>query len=374
MKRVLILMGRYLPGHRDGGPLRTIANVVEALGDEYRFFIACLDRDHGDEAPYPGVRVNEWNRVGKAEVYYVPPGGFSDALLLKLAEGMDSVYLCSFYEDYGYRMLLLKKSGRIRIPVTVASMGVFSKEALAQKSVKKKLFINGCRLAGLFRNVTWSVTSELEAADLKRVLGDGARCVVAEDLPRGSIPGRRKRTEHDVLRAVFLSRICAHKGLDVAIRAIRDSGVPCCFTVCGPVQEPDYWEDCRKALDGMDWRYLGDIPGEQVQEILSEQDVLLLPTRSENYGHVIFEAMSVGCVPIVSDQTPWGILAERGAGYVVRRDVGQFAHALSEFAALERKEQDAMADRAVLLAEEKLEQSKRQTGYKTIFDLSAEDV
>lgn len=35
MKKVLILMGRYLPGYKDGGPVRTIKNLTDILGNEY---------------------------------------------------------------------------------------------------------------------------------------------------------------------------------------------------------------------------------------------------------------------------------------------------------------------------------------------------
>ena len=58
-------MGRYLPGHKDGGPLRTIVNLTEALGDEYQFYIACLDRDNGDTEAYPDIQRNKWNKVVK---------------------------------------------------------------------------------------------------------------------------------------------------------------------------------------------------------------------------------------------------------------------------------------------------------------------
>ena len=36
-KQVLILAGCYLPGIKGGGPIRTIANLVEVLGDEFEF-------------------------------------------------------------------------------------------------------------------------------------------------------------------------------------------------------------------------------------------------------------------------------------------------------------------------------------------------
>ena len=40
MKKILILAGHYLPGHKDGGPLRTLINITEALSDEYEFYIS----------------------------------------------------------------------------------------------------------------------------------------------------------------------------------------------------------------------------------------------------------------------------------------------------------------------------------------------
>ena len=369
MKRILILMGRYLPGYKDGGPLRTIINVTEALGDEYEFHIAALDRDHGDTAPYPGISYNTWNCVGKAKVWYVQPGGFTTELLLKLADGMDIIYLCSFYDPYGYKTLLLKKAKKIKCPVALASMGVFSKQALASKSIKKSVFITGCKLLGLFRDITWSVTSNLEADDVKRVIGKNIRYVVAEDIPRSQVPGLQEKADGP-LKIVFLSRICEHKNLALAIDAVKamnDSSVE--FTICGPVYEEDYWELCKKKLDELTckWTYAGDIPSEQVQEILAQHDAFILPTQSENYGHVIFEALSVGCIPLISDRTPWQSVADAGAGYVLPMEVQAFASALNALSRMCPEERKALAEAGVALANAKLLETRETTGYRKIF-------
>ena len=88
--------------------------------------------------------------------FFVQPGGFTKKLLLNLAEDKDIIYLTSFYAEYGYKTLLLKKEKKIQSPVVIASMGVFSKEALAQKSLKKNVFIAGCKMLHLFNQTTWS--------------------------------------------------------------------------------------------------------------------------------------------------------------------------------------------------------------------------
>lgn len=365
MKKILILMGRYLPGHKDGGPLRTIINVTDALGDEYDFYIGCLDRDHGDTEPYKGIKKNEWNQVGKAKVWYVEPGGFSNEMIMKLADGKDSIYLSSFYDDYGYKTLILKRKGKIRIPVALASMGVFSEGALAQKAIKKKLFIAACKAAGLFKNITWSVTSELEAEDLKRVIGKKAQYVIAEDFPRSVVPGRNEDHNNGPLRVVFLSRICAHKGLDIAIDAIKGMKHDCIFTIYGPIQEEEYWKECQEKLKDLShWSYKGDVPSDDVQEVLSHQDVLILPTKSENYGHVVFEALSVGCIPVISKNTPWGSIVEKKAGYVTDNSSDQYSTILDS---LDSNKILLMRENCIDLANERVLRSRTNTGYKKIW-------
>lgn len=43
----------------------------------------------------------------------------------------------------------------------------------------------------------------------------------------------------------------------------------------------------------------------------------LLPTLSENFGHVIVEAMQAGLIPIISDQTPWRGLEKINIGWSI---------------------------------------------------------
>lgn len=373
MKKILILTGRYLPGHKDGGPLRTIINITDALGDEYDFYIGCLDRDHGDQYAYTGIIRNEWNQVGKAKVWYVEPGGFTNELLMKLIEGKDLLYLTSFYSDFGYKSLLLKRCGKITIPVALASMGVFSPAALAHKALKKKFFIFACKALHLFRNITWSVTSELEANDLKNCIGNDISYIVAEDLPRINVPGRLSK-RNEKFQIVFLSRICAHKGLDIAIDALQHIDIDkFCFSIYGPIQEANYWNKCVNKLKSskINWTYEGDVASELVQEVLSHYDVLILPTKSENYGHVIFEALSVGCIPVISDTTPWSVVKTSGAGKVLSLDdISAFSLAIESLINSPKEEINNMRKQCVELALDTVNRSINNTGYRLIFEES----
>lgn len=363
-------MGRYLPGHKDGGPLRTVINLTEALGDEYQFYIGCYDRDHGDTEAYSDIKKNQWNKVGKANVYYTEPGGFSEKLILKLVKGKDMIYLCSFYEPYGYKTLLLKQRNKLKCPVAVASMGVFAKEAQQKKAIKKQLFILMCKWLNLFRNITWSVTSELEATDVKRVLGNGIRYVVAEDLPRTNVPGRKKNFT-PILRIAFLSRICEHKNPEYVIKAVElmkyNKNVEVGFF--GPIEEDKYWSKCLKQLESVHfkWVYGGDVPSDEVQNVLAGYDVFVLPSKSENYGHVVFEALSVGCIPVISDRTSWHDLEKEHAGFICKLDPKQFAEKMDAIMKMEPSEKNEISNNAISYAKKKVKMAIDNTGYRKIF-------
>lgn len=370
MKKILILTGRYLPGHKDGGPLRTIINVTDALGDDYDFYIACLDRDHGDTEAYSNICRNQWNQVGKAKVWYVSPGGFDFDLLMYLASQVDMVYLCSFYDDYGYKTLLLKKMGKITCPVALASMGVFSEGALSHKALKKKIFINICKLFGLFRGILWSVTSEMEAEDVKREIGKNIRYVVAEDIPRTNVPGYSSRTLP--FSVAFLSRICPKKNLLAAIEILKLVKADVKFYIYGPDEDKEYWALCQKQLStlpsNITWKYCGDVPSEEVQFKLAQHDVFLFPTMGENYGHVIFEALSVGCIPVISNRTPWIEISERKAGFIFDlKQLRNFSEAIEKIAQMDNVEKMNIAQNAVQIAKDKVEKNRNETGYRRIF-------
>ena len=76
-RKIVIFSNSYLPGYKYGGPLRTISNLCDCLGEEYHFRIVANDRDYGEATPYPNIKYDEPNYVGNAEVWYLKPGGFT---------------------------------------------------------------------------------------------------------------------------------------------------------------------------------------------------------------------------------------------------------------------------------------------------------
>ena len=373
MRTIAILCGRYLPGYKDGGPLRTIVNICDCLGKEYRFKIITNDRDHGDTEAYPNIQYDAPNYVGNAEVWYLKSGGFTFSAIQNLTKDADVIYCCGLYDNYAYKSMLLKRLGKIKQPLVIASMGVFSKGAMRIKSLKKKLFLCVCKVLGFFKKVLWSATSELEKQDIQRYIGKKVTCYIAEDLPR-KIDLRLCKEKGETLRGVFLSRICEMKNLLYAIETLKEVQQQVVFDIYGIVEDAAYWERCQNVLKALpsnvSWAYKGEAAPEKVVEIFSDYDFFLFPTLGENYGHVIYEALAGGCIPIISDQTPWLDFCGKQVGYVLPLDDKKaFTDTVCELCAMPREELSEWQCRAKQYAEKKYQQSVENTGYRIVFEL-----
>jgi len=326
---VLAFLHYYLPGYKSGGPIRTIANLVDTLGDEFDFRIVTSDRDATDTEPYPELLpAGQWARVGKAEVLYLPP----ERKGLRAITGIlrdtqhDTLYLNSFFDPvFTMRPLLARRLDLApKRRCVIAPRGEFSPGALRLKARKKRAYLAVSRTLGLYRGLVWQASSEHEAEDIRRVMGSIAPDVrVAVDLPARAdpeaIPTHPPRGEGEPLRVVFLSRISPMKNLEFAIEVLRKVQNPVTFDIYGPVREMDYWEHCQKLLAGLPPHvtasYRGGVEHDQVPSVLSRYDLFILPTRGENYGHVIYEALAVGTPVLIADTTPWRGLADSGAGW-----------------------------------------------------------
>ena len=374
MRTIAVLSGRYLPGYKDGGPVRTLVNVVECLGKEYKFRIITNDRDHGDKIAYSNILYDKANIVGNAEVWYLPPGGFTFKKIRELTKECDMVYCLGPYDNYAYKAMILKRFGIMKQPLFIASMGSFSQGAFKIKNVKKSTFINVCKGIGMFKNIYWSVTSDIEAKDVKRCIGEDAKCYIAEDLPRKPYSGGELKEKDEILRIIFLSRICKKKNLDYAIDIVSKLKMKVEFDIYGNIEDEEYWMMCRKKIkkcsSNIKCAYKGIAESEKVQEVFSKYDIFLFPTLGENYGHVIYEALTAGCIPIISDQTPWIDLDESCCGRVIPLDnLNQYVCAIKELYDMDAETITKMKKNAINYAVKKYTHSLEKSGYRTVFEI-----
>ena len=324
--RIFVVTDYYLPGYKAGGPIRSIANMVELLGDEFQFNILTADRDLGDNEPYPNVRHGQWQAVGKAQVLYLSPFEkrcYHWRRLLKHLD-YDVLYLNGCFSRLTIKTLLLRKLRLIpRVPVILAPRGEFSRGALDLKKRKKAIYLCLSRRMGLYKGITWQASSDYERLDIMNAFKDvKLQIVVAPNLASSpSVSSTPVVKEAGSLRMAFLSRVARKKNLDYALRILANVRGDVAFHIYGPLEDTDYWQECESLIAQMpsnvSVEFRGEVPPDRVIEVLAGYHLFFFPTRGENFGHVISEALRAGCPVLISDQTPWQGLEEQKAGWVV---------------------------------------------------------
>jgi glycosyltransferase involved in cell wall biosynthesis len=285
------------------------------------------DRDALDTAAYRDVMIDGWNTVGKAQVYYASPENQSFRGLSRLLRDTphDVLYLNSFFNSvFSVRPLLARFLGQVpRRPTVIAPRGEFSTGALAIKAWKKMPYLRLATAAGIYRDLTWQASSEHEAADIHRELGPLAgRVVVAPNVPSRVLPGGPGEAPAESgsrLRVAFLSRITPKKNVDFALKVLAQVSAPVEFDLYGPVRDDPYWRRCQVLIAGMpdnvNVAYHGSVSPNGVPAIFGTHDLFFFPTRGENYGHVIAEALTAGTPVLIADTTPWRDLESAGVGW-----------------------------------------------------------
>lgn len=326
--RVLIFAQHYLPGYKGGGPIKTLKNLVESTGKTIDYRIVTGDRDLGDDTAYSSVDHGQWNAVGRADVLYVAPGlrGLLTPLNVIRRSDCDLVYLNSLF-SIRFSLIPLVMSRCMGLTVVLAPRGELSQGALALKQRKKSVFLTVFRWLGLHRYLLFHGSTRHEKADIEAVFGEGVDTRIAENIGSHEFGEVQRRVDSEPLKAVFLSRISPKKNLLGAIHALAHVNAPTVLDVYGPLEDAAYWEQCRAAIATLPTHvrvdYKGHLTPPEIIPTLSHYDVFFFPTKGENYGHVIAEALCAGLPLLISDQTPWRDLETAGIGWTFSDDDGQ---------------------------------------------------
>lgn len=358
---VFVLVEYYLPGFKAGGPIRSVANIIQTLNQEFSFKVITSDRDYGDEMPYPRVAQNRWVRLDNTELMYLSPGWRGLYTLIKQLWSMDGkyvLYINSFFSRrYSMLPMLLRCFGLIHPAcVVLAPRGEFSPGALNLKRRRKHIYITISRWLGIYRKIIFHASSYHEEVNIGRILTGETDCAsipAAMDLPgikkmkdwqsvsivAGNISSKinnkeqlRQRKKPGRLRIVFISRISPMKNLIGALKILVDVTGDVTFDIYGPMEDRPYWNECQKVIgalpNNVKAKYMGMVQPEKVGEVFVQHDLLFLPTFGENYGHVICEALEAGCPVLISDQTPWNDVEEYKAGWSISLFNKQQYHAV----------------------------------------------
>lgn len=372
---VLVFTGLYLPGVKGGGPIRTIYNLISQLKEYINFKIITSDRDLGDIAPYEGVETGKWleNPLGY-DIYYINPNfKFKELMNIINKSDYDIIYLNSLFNfKFTILPLLLIKFKLIkkRTPIILAPRGELSLQALAIKKWKKSIFIKVAKIIGLYnQNIVWQASSEPEKNDIYNFLESNKikykkiiKCGNLSKInPLQSVFDKNNNnienetSEYKKLRICFLSRVAKIKNLRYALEILTKIEFPVFLGIYGPLEDKQYWDSCLEFIKRLPTNirieYYGLVENEKVQQTIAQYDLFFVPTQSENYGHVFIEALSSGTPILLSNNTPWRDLENKGIGWdLPLEDKHLFVDALNKYYQLDNEQRYLMKKRCITFA------------------------
>ena len=337
---ILKVSHTYYPFLEMGGPPVKVRAIAECL----------IQRGHGVTVlttNFGHPRRPEVQEIGGVQVVYlrpvvryrtltINPGVVS--FCLQRLRGFDVVHVYGLYDLLGPVVGFFCR--RWNIPYVLEPLGMY--RPIVRSLRKKRLYH---RLLGeaLVKGTAYIIaTSEQECRELTE-----------EGLPSDQVILRRNGidlTQFDVLPPrsrfrqkwgiqpeesviLFLGRLVPKKSPDMLLKAFAMLAPSMNRVVLAGPDEADgykqFLEETALRLN-VDGRILitGPLYGQEKLEALVDADVLVLPSRNENFGNVVAEAMACGTPVIVTDRCGIAPYVKGRAGLVVPHDAEALRNAL----------------------------------------------
>ena len=316
MPNLLINASGFPPQIKNGGPAKSIFNLVNVLKENFGVTVIASNFDEGstDKIIEKDVLKKE-----KLTVFYVDYKHYKIKNIYKIIKKShpDIIYQNSIF-NYKTCLPALYYCKKQRKKCVLATRGELSQNALSFKKIFKLAYLFLVRLFLFPNKLIFHATSDQESKDIKNQFKKG-NVVVIPNLPSSHVITKVYERDSVTKRFYYLGRIHKIKNLDTVLLSLKNIKSSLLFDIYGPIEDLDYWEHCKEIIEllpeNIKVNYCGIISPNESCELPTKYDCLIMPSFSENFGHSIVEAMMCKKIVIVTNNTPWTLVKENG-GFV----------------------------------------------------------
>ncbi len=305
---MLYIITEYFHPFSDaGGPIRSIENILSLFNKTFDIAVLTSDKD------YKG---NILPKVSNSNIVQIEPKtGCSIVYASNTIKGLDTLFKSVKSTDIIYINGLFKPSLNF-VPIIksrkliIAPRGMLQAPLLQQKWLQKFLYLSVLKFIFLFKKVKWHATTEQEASEIISVFGKKSDIKKISNITVYPYVALKSHTKESyILSLVYYGLIVENKGLLTLIQALISLNMPISLDIYGSIKDQSYWKECLQEIDNNQslatFNYLGHANPSNSQSILAKYDAFVLLTKGENFGHSIYEALSVGTPVIITNKTPW---------------------------------------------------------------------
>ena len=333
----------YAPAWQFGGPVLSVSRLCEALAAE-----GVRVRVITTNAGLPDWPVSELGKPlmqGGVEVIRYPVNHqrahiHSRALERALPEalaGSQLLHLSAIWQPLG--LPLQRAAHTLNIPVLHSLRGALGPYSLSRSWWKKLPYLLMLERPLLQRAAGLHVTSQQESLELDWLRLQAPRHLLANPLDfsllrPNSVQRQRERHRLGIPAGTPLLLVCGRqhhkKGLDLLPDLLDSQRQHRWHLLVVGSDEDGSGTALRRGLEqrGLSTRLRLEPtrPAAELANIYNAADLLLLPSRHENFGNVVVEALACGCSVLISDRTGVGAdllaAAPDGFGAVLPRRPG----------------------------------------------------
>ncbi len=376
--KITILYPYIFPGYKAGGITQSLYNLSQILGETHTIQIICLDHDFCDNTVYSFIVNSREQKINQnTTVVYLNEATFLVEAYKKIkAFNPDSIYVNSVFNS-GFLLLGITIAARFNKKLVIAPRGMLHSGGLQKGTLKKTVYLNSLSSFIQQKRTIWHATDEQELKDIKKWFGDASKVFLASDTPRPlpQIDGNIIKQTNE-LRLVYYSLITSKKNLHLVLQALLKATFTVSLDMYGPIIEDGYWDDCLAIIKTLPSNvivtYKGNVLFSHFAAVAPNYHFLILPSKGENFGHVIYEALSLGLPVIISNNTPWKF-DEGHVGYYVDLNAESIYSTIKKAYGLDTKVYEALSQNARYYAETfyKISITTCQEQYGAIFNLPA---
>jgi glycosyltransferase involved in cell wall biosynthesis len=311
--------------------------MVKALGEKVYFSIICSNKDHDGSSLF--IEPDTWHPYINSKVFYASSEYLKVRNISKLIKQNNSkvLFINGLYSWYFNIIPLVRSRGFRKI---ISVRGMLHPGALSQKPLKKKIFFGLWKVFRLHKGCEFHATTVEERDFIEIVFGKNAKTWIAGNFPKVLDYQLPAEKEEGKLIMVSIALVSPMKNHLLVLQALKDVSANVEYLIYGPIKDAGYWKQCESSIailpSNIKVSYKGEVIPPEIYKALQVAHLFILPSKSENFGHAIYEAMTAGKPVITSHQTPWNNLRELKAGINVSTEHTQeMTSAIEIFASMD---------------------------------------